>query len=538
EVIQDGASRRKLRRWLLLLTRMALVAALVLLFARPFFPETTRRDGDRLRVILIDRSASMGMPGTSGRLIDDAVAAAIDVAGELGSDAKIVWAWFDRQVRPMAESTTRPSPPRGVVGDTDYFSALSWARDRCAAFPESFADVVMVTDLQQSGLGAESTAIAPLQFPVDVPLRVIDVGRPAANNLAITSVSPPAKRLSASRELTIAATLFNYGNLPFEEVPVTAVVANGARTVRMKKSVDVLGGQAEELRFELGNLEPGRWQVTLGMDVEDDLAADNRRMTAVEIADPVEVLLIDRQRSSDIDSESAYYLRAALENRNVRTDDENDFENGDFDRSQDEEPSGTFGPRVVYLLDDALPVLDPGRTPLVVLSDSSIASAPLLARLEKYVRGGGKLLVFAGDSDPAMSSVRMWNESKLAPGRMQAVRRSGASPFRLAEIDAMSTMLSPFSDPQQGDLTRLSFDQFLVVEPDASTRVLARFDAGYPAMTRQPLGTGSVVWFLSSADARWSRWTYSPLYLPLVRQMAADLLNLTGEGPIRYRRVG
>ncbi len=172
EIVRDGAQRRKIRRWLLLLTRMAIVTLVALLFARPFFSERTRRDGDRVRVILVDRSASMGMPGNSGRLIDDAIGAAATSAAELGEDAKILWAWFDRTVEPILESTTRPTAPRAVVGDTDYLSALSWARDRIAAFPDSLADVVLITDLQQSGLAAEQFATDGLRFPGDVPVRV------------------------------------------------------------------------------------------------------------------------------------------------------------------------------------------------------------------------------------------------------------------------------------------------------------------------------------------------------------------------------
>ena len=99
-------------------------------------------------------------------------------------------------------------------------------------------------------------------------------------------------------------------------------------------------------------------------------------------------------------------------------------------------------------------------------------------------------------------------------------------------------MLEPFDDPQHGDLKRLSFNTILPVPPAEKTRVLAWFDDQRPAITQHPIGKGSAVFFLSSADNSWSSWTLSPLYLPLVQQMSAELLNLTGEGPIRYRTVG
>jgi PAS domain-containing protein len=530
EVIHDGAQRRKIRRWLLLMTRMALLALLALLFARPFLPERTRRDGDRLRVVLIDRSASMGMPGKGGRLIDDAVGAAADSVAELGSDAIVLWAWFDRDVEPLPEGTSRPSAPRAVVGDTNYLAALSWARDRINAYSDAIADVVLVTDLQQTGLVADPIATETLGFPDDVPVRIIDVGRPAANNLAVTSVTTPTTRLETKQDVVLAVTLFNYGTLPFEEVPLTAAAQDGSRTVRQKKSINIPGGQAEEISFNFGSLDPGTWQFAVGMDINDDLAADNRRFTAVEVAKPIQVLVLDSgSREQGVAAES-YFLATALE------------QTGRYEQAIDPEDSESnhrsrFHADVVYLADEASRVLDVNENPLVVVADAGAISHTTIDQLETYVRQGGKALVFAGDGEGS-DSAQLWQQAGLAPGEIKRPQRSGAMPFRIVSVNAEGEMLEPFEDPQHGDLSRLSFHTLLPVSVADSTDVLAWFDHGRPAMTQHYVDKGRVVWFLSSADASWGSWTTSPLYLPLVQQMAADLMNLTGEGPIRFRSIG
>lgn len=531
EVIHDGAQRRKIRRWFLLLTRMALVTLLALLFARPFLPERTRRDGDRLRIVLVDRSASMGMPGRNGRLIDDAVAAAAAAVAELGSDPNVLWAWFDRHVEPLSEATTRPSAPRAVVGGTDYLAALEWARDRVSANPESIADVLLVTDLQQSGLVAETIATDSLGFPRDIPVRIIDVGRRASNNLAITGVSVPAAYLESEQKTRLSITLFNYGALPFEEVPLTAAAFNGDRTVRLKKSVSLPGGQAAEVPLDFGRLDPATWQITVALDVDDDLAADNQRQTAVQVAEPVAVLVLDPGSRDDGVAAKSYYLAAAIEQTERQPVASIE---GEFDGSPGK---GRFRADVVYLEDEAAPVADLTSNPLVIVADAASLSPQLVEQLENYVRQGGKLLVFAGDGVGGDAS-RAWQQSRLAPGELGPPQRSGAMPFRIVSISGRGAMLEPFEDPQHGDLSRLAFQKLLPVSADDSTEVLAWFDARRPALTRHPLDSGRVVWFLSSADAAWGSWTMSPLYLPLVQQMVGDLLNLTGEGPIRFRSLG
>jgi hypothetical protein len=531
EVIQEASHGRRIRRWLLLLTRMALAALLAFLFARPYFPERANRDGDRLRIVLIDRSASMGMPGKNGRLIDDAVAAASASNSNLGSDAKILWAWFDRHVDPMTESTTRPSAPSSVIGDTNYFAALGWARDKVNGFPNAIADVVMVTDLQQSGLAFGMLAAESLEFPVDVPVRIIDVGRPAANNLAITNVSAEAKRLQPGSDVLISVTLFNYGTLPLEDVPLTASALDGTRNVRLKKSIQIPGGQAQEISFDFGELDPAIWQITISADVDDDLAADNRRFTALEIAKPIPVLVIDSGSSNDGVAAESYYLVTALQqgNRPRLFDDRR--------TSQDAGGRGRFRTDISYLDDGASRPFGAGTHPLLVVADAAAISAGMIEQVENYVRRGGKLLVFAGDGGGEQLS-KQWRQAGLAPGELGTPVRSGTMPFRIASVSAQTTMLELFADPQHGDLGRLAFEKILPVAAESSTKILASFDHGRPAVTQHELGQGRVVWFLSSVDASWGNWTTSPLYLPFVQQMAADLLNLTGEGPIRFRWIG
>ena len=60
-VLRDNARKRRLKRWVLLALRLACVALIALLFARPYLLATEPVEGNRLVVVLIDRSASMGL---------------------------------------------------------------------------------------------------------------------------------------------------------------------------------------------------------------------------------------------------------------------------------------------------------------------------------------------------------------------------------------------------------------------------------------------------------------------------------------------
>jgi len=548
EVIHDSAHRRWIRRWLLLATRMLLLAVLALLFARPFLPERSNRDGGRVRIVLVDRSASMTMPGKSGRLIDDAIAEATTAVDEAGQDVEVQWAWFDRNVEALPEGTTRPKPPRNTAGDTNYFAALKWARDRLAAQDYSDAEVILATDLQQSGLAAEVADANEIDFPRDVPVRIIDVGRTAANNVAIVSLNSGTTQILPGKAVTLAATIFNYGSLAAEELPITATANSGKRSVRLKKTLNIPSEQAQEVAFDFGKLEAARWQVTVDIDVDDDLASDNRRISAIEVANPIKTLVIDPGSKDDGSRSVSYFLKAALQqgvaieikNEQAKTDASGEKASGTASREEalvGRSLQRRFSTEVLYLEDESAVSLAKRPEALIVVTEAGSVPQRMIDELAKYTRSGGRLLVFSG-SQLSDAIADQWVRCELAPGKLLRAESSTAMPFRIGQISAMGSMLEPFRDPQNGDLTRLAFRSVQKTKVNPDTRVVAWFDQERPAITDHNVGSGRVAWFLSNADSEVSNWTTSPLYLPLIQQMASDLLGLSGEGRIRMRSVG
>ncbi len=332
--------------------------------------------------------------------------------------------------------------------------------------------------------------------------------------------------------------------MPAEDMPASIVATNGSQTLRLKKTMDVLPSQVSEVLFDFGQVQPGIWQITVDIDIADDLSFDNRRWSAIEINHPDPVLVIDSGNSNQPNSSSSYYVTLALnavvqpESAGRATSVPDDVPASDTTRepSSPDKLNGQFAARQWFLQDQGEPNLRQNTPALIVVSDASELSASLVARLEDYVTNGGRLLVFAGhgsSSQPLMG----WQDSPLRPGKLLQQENAIAMPFRITDI-AASSMLEPFLDPQHGDLSRLAFTSLLSVDIPQSDRVLARFDGQRPAITQHAVGKGRVAWFMAAADDRSGAWTTSPLYLPLVRQMAADLCGRTGEGPIRFRNVG
>ncbi len=119
-------------------------------------------------------------------------------------------------------------------------------------------------------------------------------------------------------------------------------------------------------------------------------------------------------------------------------------------------------------------------------------------------------------------------------GRIVGPETSADRPFRLSTWDQAHPILSPFADPEFGDPRRPAFATITKVEPLASSRVIARFRGGHPALIATQVGRGRVVLFTSSADRGWGDWPRGRMYLPMVHQIMAHAAGLSDGGKVRY----
>ena len=105
--LTQNARRKWVKRWLLLALRISALMLLAVLFARPFLVDLQRQGADRLAIVLLDRSGSMGMQSTRGRSLDRAIDLAVDraksILGRCGPGTEVKLASFDHLVRPAPE---------------------------------------------------------------------------------------------------------------------------------------------------------------------------------------------------------------------------------------------------------------------------------------------------------------------------------------------------------------------------------------------------------------------------------------------------
>ena len=292
--VEANAPWQKLRRSLLLLLQLLLVAVLAILAARPFLERPAGLAGDL--VVVVDTSASMGATDVLPNRLEAAKAAVLETLRDLPSGGRVSLIAAAGSARVVANSTTDLGRVRQAIAGLTVSNAPGDLADGlrlAAALAARSGDsqVLVATDAALPG---------PPEARVDAPVRVLRVGRDAKNQ-AIVALAVQTAPSALTRSVFVSVA-----NLDLE--PVTRRLElwgdNGlleARDVfldpqaRADVSIDDVPPEIVVVEVRLAGDASGR--------PADRLSADDR---AWAIVPP------DRLRRILLVSEGDPYLQAAL----------------------------------------------------------------------------------------------------------------------------------------------------------------------------------------------------------------------------------
>jgi len=514
-VLRDNTKKRRIKRYLLLALRMAGVALIAFLFARPYMVASEAVDGSRSVVVLVDRSASMGLTGGE-RPIDRALTELKRIVAQAGPGTQLEVAGFDRVVSPfgnVSDATKKGLEPSSA--GTDDSSAMAWARDLSVRSKSQSKELHILTDLQRVGLDRGEA----VRIPNDVEVHLTDLGRSFPKNIGVTAVSQAPESIRPRESATVTAVIRNASPFPIPKVPVRLhLEAEGNEPINRDQTIDLDGDASMTVEFKLSAIDEGLWRGYVEVLTSDDLGFDNRRYLGLGVLAATRVLLLDGDPGRSSFEAETFFLKAALK---LASEGES-FAQAPFD------------PRTIDATSD-LP--DLSKTTTVVLANVANLPTSSAKKLAEFVERGGGLVVFTGDR-MTPDGVATLLEAGLGVGKLIGPATSPDRPWRLETWDATHPIFRPFADPEFGDLRRPTFTTITKVVPDLSARVLASFRGGEPSLIERKLGQGTILWFLSACDRDWGDWPRGRLYLPMIHQFVSHASGLAEGGRVREELAG
>jgi len=500
-------------------------------------------------VFVLDDSLSMGQRAGAENLFQKAVTTVADLIETLpaGDTVAILSAarpdadefygrlFYARDLR-GGPPPSSPAGPRRLTAlkltdlRAKFPDALASARKVLANQKDSVRRVYLASDFRRAefadraGAEAMRKAFAGLAA-AGAELVLLDFGAPAGN-LTVEKVELLDKVAVAGVKARFQAVLRNHGSEPVEGASLTVQVGPTALPAVELETIGPEGAVSKTFTYTFAEAGPAAVRVSVTPDV---LPADNTAALAVNVHEAVRVLVVDGAPDATNPAAAASFcLARAIDPRS----------NGEFGQRAEVVPLQSL-PEVRFDDYDAVILANVGELP-AGRDEAGKVIYPQLDALARYVRAGGGLAVFLGDR----VNLDFYNGPMLAGG-------AGLSPLRLAapvpatpdagrfvrlrpDSVAAEPMLRVFAGRGEAFTKLVRFYVYVPAIESASpppadaagpVRVLARFDDrdGSPAVVRRTFGRGTVFFWYSSADVRWTDWPKDLTFLPVINDMAAAL---------------
>ena len=515
---QTNVRRHKLKRLLLLLMRILMLALLGLAFARPFFadaPEFTQKTGGkRNAVIILDTSYSMQYEGV---LENGKKEAAAILDGLDASDAACLILSSDnaRVVAPLgselAHIRTALNNAETSNEHTDYLDAMQTADEILQPIPIGEKQVYLIADMQKRGWEnfIETDKLSP-----DIQIHFVDVRTEKPQNYAITQISVPPVVLKEQKASQLVARVRNFGDEPVENLQVRLFIdGNVIDSVELDIEPDDLADAVFKVEFQDEATHTGWIELP-----EDALSIDNKRYFTLQSLQSIKVHAVreEPRTRGRYQTVETFFMKKALASGS-------DAVQIDFTESVSVPNASTLA-----------------SVDVLILADVADLSSGEAERVKAYVSAGGGLIVTVGNNIGADTyKQRLGGETGLMPcDFVQAVGDAlDREQFRvLATVKYEHPIFVPFKEPNHGDFGKARFYRIFQAVPTKDATVIAAYDDGSPALFEKPYGTlGRVLCFTSTIDREWNDLPIRAVYLPFLHESIKYLALKDVDAAPNYR---
>ena len=515
---QTNVRRHKLKRLLLLLMRILILALLGLAFARPFFadaPEIIQKTGGkRNAVIVLDTSYSMQYEGIFenakkevGKILDglDSADAACLI---LSSDNARVAAPLGSE---FAHIRTALNNAETSNDRTDYLDAMQTADEILQPIPIGEKQVYLIADMQKRGWEnfIETDKLSP-----DIQIHFVDIRAEKPQNYAITEISVPAVVLKEQKASQLVARVRNFGDEPVENLQVRLFIdGNVIDSVELDIAPDDLADAVFKVEFQDETTHTGWVELP-----EDALGIDNKRYFTLQSLQSIKVHAVreEPRTRGRYQTVETFFMKKALASGS-------DAVQIDFTESVSVPNASTLA-----------------SVDVLILADVAELSSGEAERVKAYVAAGGGLIVTVGNNIGADTyKQQLGGETGLMPcDFVQAVGDAlDREQFRvLATVKYEHPIFVPFKEPNHGDFGKARFYRIFQAVPTKDATVIAAYDDGSPALFEKPYGTlGRVLCFTSTIDREWNDLPIRAVYLPFLHESIKYLALKDVDAAPNYR---
>ena len=499
ELKKSTMQRVRVKQWLLLALRTLAIASLVLAFARPTLTGPLAGQlggsGRTSTAVVLDRSPSMTLRDGGGAYLDQAK---VLIEGLL-EEAETGDEWLLAEVpatseraafhQNVASASAAVEDVQPGVGRQRLTEAIRSAGAHLSDRPSVNRDLIVISDLQRSTL-SDSTDLA---LPEGTRLLLMPVGTDGQGNLAVSDVRILSQIVSEDQPVRFEATFTNFGSEDVRGL-VASLSLEGRRIAQA--SVDIDAGSQATAGFVATPRRTG-W-MTGHVSIEDNrYLFDNRRQFSLHVPEERRILLVQG------DGSEGRYVRLALSQKLGAS-------------------SSRFATEEIP--ETALSSATLGAWDVVVLNGVATLSSGERAALAQYLKGGGGVLVLAGENQ-SIPDYNAWFNN-LGAGQYGDLRETEQGLSTLGVFDRMDVdhplfegMFEPGPNGQRPTLEQPVIFRSRDYRPgSANEQTIIALTGGQPFLQEVRADQGSLLLYSVDAGIEWSDFPVRGLFLPMVHR--------------------
>ncbi len=481
---EERQTRSRLKNWLVLITRLLILSALILAFAQPYFPKENaqKEPGKNAISIFIDNSFSMRSVGEQGNLIEIAKKKAREIAQSyreadqfqvLTNEFKVENQQFFNKADFFNQIEEIKSNPNAKPLATVIQRQSSLLKEQNAAKKIAF----IVSDFQKS-----TSKLQNIATDSNIQYYFIPLNASKKANLFIDSAWLASPTIQVNQNNTLKFLLKNTGDEKIEDLTVKLTI-NEQQKGLATKNIGAGESTQGQIVFKVG--ETG-WN-TGYLEIKDyPITFDDKYFISYPVKKQARVLVINRNSNNP-------YLNAGF-----GTDPYFQVDNrkkGNLDYS-------------------AFPEYD-----FIILNELSNPSSGLVAELKDFVQEGGNTLLLP----PSNAAANQMPYSELL-NTVNANEFTGISKQKqsVTHVNFDHPLFQDVFEEIPDNVRLPKAKKFYQSTSFANTRerVLMKLNKGQSLLSLYPYQQGTIFVSAIPFDKEWSNMTQNAIFVPMIYKMA------------------
>lgn len=497
ELQKTKIKRIKLKQWLLLLLRIAIIIFLVMAFARLTVKNFTVGNSSSAKttaVIIIDNTFSMSVVTGNGSYLNRAKQIAKNLLSNFQDGDEIVLLGVGNLSNEMIQPTTNAKQLAKQIDDLEI-SVVSRTLNESSVKTAQVLyqsnnfnkEIYLLTDLQKGRIYNSPNELSNLSsiFNSNVRLYLIDLSEKEPVNLGVDEIKPNNQIFEKAKTVSFDVTVKNYSKQSVNN-SVVSLFVNGKRSAQ--QSTNLSAGESKIIPFETTLLDTGLVEIYAELE-DDDILQDNKRFFSVYVPDKISVLFLTDNR------DEARFVKYAIDDPTKQK---------------------------VKITENSLSQvssLNLKNYDAVVIIGSEGNND--LKNLFSYAESGGGLILMPGSQSTLSNFQKLCNALNISsPVSTVGKINSQDSPALFDKINYQDPLFADLfeNNKQQQVESPEIYYYFKVVPGGSGKNIISMFD-GSSFLSEYKLGAGKVFLFNSSLNLSWNNLPLKGFFAPLINRL-------------------